>query len=226
LFPLLSFVFLGRRCRYCNEKISWQYPIVELATAILFLIAYIIETNAGIGKFPISNLPAGEAGFQFPIDFRFIVSILRDWIVIASLIIIFVYDLRWMIIPDSVIIPAIIAVIILNLFIGVPITMMVIGLVIGLGFFALQYLISKGVWVGGGDLRLGALMGALLGWPVVLVALFLAYIIGAIAATVLIIRKKVTAKSQVPFGVFLVPATIIALFWGEKILSWYLGQIY
>ena len=226
MFPLLSFVFLGRRCRYCNEKISWQYPIVELATAILFLIAYIIETNAGIGKFPISNLPAGEAGFQFPIDFRFIVSILRDWIVIASLIIIFVYDLRWMIIPDSVIIPAIIAVIILNLFIGVPITMMVIGLVIGLGFFALQYLISKGVWVGGGDLRLGALMGALLGWPVVLVALFLAYIIGAIAATVLIIRKKVTAKSQVPFGVFLVPATIIALFWGEKILSWYLGQIY
>jgi prepilin signal peptidase PulO-like enzyme (type II secretory pathway) len=205
LIPVFSFIFLGRKCRYCSEKISWQYPLVELATGALFVVAYWMNAHDSVFSIQYSIL------------------ILRDWIAIAALIVIFVYDLKWMIIPDSVVLPALVAVAILNFFIGVPIISMAIGLAIGFGFFGLQYVVSKGTWIGGGDLRLGALMGVLLGWPLILVALFLSYIIGAAISLVLIVQKKATAKSQVPFGVFLAPAAIVALFWGQKILSWYLG---
>lgn len=204
LFPVFSFLFLGRRCRYCGSKISWQYPLVELATGGLFVIAYYFN--------PDWTLASG-------------LVLLRNLIVIAALIAVFVYDLRWLIIPDQIALPALLIVIALNFFIGMSLANLATGVVVGLGFFGLQYALSRGTWIGGGDLRLGALMGALLGWPVILVALFMSYIIGAIVALVLLAQKKVTAKSQVPFGVFLAPAAIVAMFWGQWILAWYLGRL-
>jgi len=215
LFPVLSFIFLAGKCRYCGKKISWQYPSVELAAGLLFAAAYLIETSHSISIRQLAD--------QSSIDLNFILLLSRDWIVIASLIVIFVYDFKWLIIPDAIALPAAAAVIILNLLIGVSAASMLIGLAIGLGFFGLQYVVSKGTWIGGGDIRLGALMGVLLGWPIILIALFLSYIMGAAVSLILIWLKKATPKSPVPFGVFLAPATVIALFWGEKILSWYLG---
>lgn len=200
LIPIFSFIFLRGKCRYCQAKISWQYPLVELATGVLFALAYYFDSAS-------------------------ILALFRDMIIISALVVIFVYDLRWLIIPDIVVLPAIAIAFILNLFVGVSAVNMLIGLAIGFGFFGLQYVVSKGAWIGGGDLRLGALMGVLLGWQAVLVALFLSYIIGAIVAISLLIKKKVSAKSQLPFGVFLAPATIIAMFWGAKIATWYLSRM-
>ena len=91
------------------------------------------------------------------------------------------------------------------------------------GFFLLQFLVSKGKWIGGGDIRLGILMGLMLGWPNVLVALFLSYILGSIIGIILILSKKATMKSQIPFGTFLTASTFIALLWGEWILNKYLS---
>ena len=93
---------------------------------------------------------------------------------------------------------------------------------IGAGFFLLQYLVSKGKWIGGGDIRLGALMGIILGWQNTILALFLAYLIGAIVGLGLIIAKKKNRDSAVPFGTFLVIGTFVAMFWGERIVGWYL----
>jgi prepilin signal peptidase PulO-like enzyme (type II secretory pathway) len=94
-----------------------------------------------------------------------------------------------------------------------------------MSFFLIQFLISKGKWIGGGDIRLGLLMGLVLGWPNIIVAILSAYFMGSIVGLGLIAAKKKKWESQVPLGVFLSTATIIALFWGEKIASWYLGLI-
>jgi len=210
LIPVFSYVFLGGRCRYCAKKISWQYPLVELATGLLFVIAY----AAGLDR----------AAVLAPADPAFWLSLLRDWLAVSALVVIFVYDLRWMIIPDCVVLPALVLISALNLMLGRSPVSLLIGLAAGFGFFAAQYFVSKGRWVGGGDLRLGALLGVLLGWPVIIFALLLSYIIGAIAAVTLLIAKKVQAKSAVPFGVFLAPAALVALFWGPQIVAWYLGR--
>ena len=93
------------------------------------------------------------------------------------------------------------------------------------GFFLLQFVISKGKWIGGGDIRLGLFMGASLGFPEILIALFLAYILGSFIGIFLIIIGKKKMSSKLPFGTFLAPATLITLFCGDKILEWYLSHL-
>jgi prepilin signal peptidase PulO-like enzyme (type II secretory pathway) len=96
---------------------------------------------------------------------------------------------------------------------------------VGGGFFLLQYLVSRGKWIGGGDVRFGVMMGVLLGWPNILVALFIAYVLGAVVAVPLLIFKKKKMKSEVPFGAFLAIGTAAAMFWGSWIVNWYVGMI-
>ncbi|MFA6422054.1 MAG: prepilin peptidase [Candidatus Buchananbacteria bacterium] len=204
LIPIISFLFLGGKCRYCRNKISWQYPAVEFITAILFLLAGIIWLD--------------QAG-----DF---LLLLRNLIFIAFAILIFVYDYRWQIIPDRFSIPAIILILILNLFLGVPILTLLIGALIAGGFFLFQFVISKGRWIGGGDIRLGILMGVLLGWERTLLALLIAYVGGAVISIFLIIFLKKKMNSQVAFGTFLLVATLVAVFWGDNLINFYLGNIF
>jgi prepilin signal peptidase PulO-like enzyme (type II secretory pathway) len=89
------------------------------------------------------------------------------------------------------------------------------------GFFLAIVLISREKWMGMGDAKLGFLMGLLLGWPDVIVALFLAVFIGAIMGIGLIVMGKKGMKSEVPFGPFLVTGTFIALFWADRLINWY-----
>ncbi|MFA5124513.1 MAG: prepilin peptidase [Patescibacteria group bacterium] len=199
LVPLLSFILLRGRCRYCRQPISWQYPIVELAGGLLFVLAYILHPQ--------------------------LLVFLRDIILVSILIIVFVYDLRWQLIPDQVTIPAIILLFIFSLLLGSNLWLLIFAVLVGFGFFGLQYLVSSGRWIGGGDLRLGALMGAVLGWPLLIVALLVAYIVGAIVSVVLLISGKAKAKTPVAFGTFLALGTLVALFWGERIINWYLGLL-
>lgn len=212
LWPLLSFISSWGRCRYCNKKISWQYPAVELFTGLLFVLA-------------TYNI-IGNLGFDFLFyNYLVLLSWLRDLMFICFLIIIFVYDLRWYLILDRVTIPAMIVAIIFNLYLGYSWQLLLTGLIIGLGFFAIQYFISKGKWIGGGDLRLGALMGLMLGGFQVVVALFLSYIIGSIVSIGLLYTNKKGLKSQVPFGTFLAIGTVLSMLWGQEILSWYINLI-
>ena len=209
LVPILSYVRLRGRCRKCQSVISWQYPVVEVATGVLFLLMYLtIDWNVPY------NL--GLQGMM--------VLLLRNWVFVSYLVIIFVYDLRHMYILDRFTIPAMIFALMVNLWLGfIPAwSVLVGGLVIG-GFFWLQLLISRGAWVGGGDIRMGALMGFMLGLEQGFVALFLAYILGAFVGVGMIVSKKATRKTPIPFGTFLAMGTVITLFLGQPMIDWYLG---
>ncbi len=226
LIPVLSFIFLRGRCRYCKQKISWQYPIVELTTAVLFAFVawYHVIFNF---HFLIFN--------QLPIINYFL--LFRDLIFVSFLLLIFVFDLKYNIIPDRISIPAIVIAIGFNILLilivsphviarpdrAIQISKIFLAIFVGGGFFLAQHLISKGKWIGGGDIRLGALMGAMLSWPNILVALFSAYVAGAVYGIAAIVLKKKTIKSTVPFGTFLTVAAFIALFFGTQIVNWYLS---
>jgi len=209
LIPLLSFLLLKGKCRYCKEKISRQYPVIELATGLLFCLVY----WQGLEYRDILHLTP------------YTLYLLRDWFFIAVLVVIFVYDLKYYLILDKVTIPAIVLAFIVNLLLKIPFTNLLLGGIIVSGFFLLQFLVSRGKWIGGGDIRLGFLMGVMLGWPKAIVALFLAYIIGALIGVILIILKKKTWKSEIPFGTFLAVGTVITLLYGEYLLEWYMGMV-
>ncbi len=211
--PVLSFILLGGKCRSCRKAISWQYPAVELATGILFVISVICNL-----KFVIWNIDSIQiTNYQLPI------TIFRDWFLICVMIVIFIYDLRWYLILDAVTLPACAIVLILNLFLGISWQNLLVSGIIGSSFFLVQFLISKGRWIGGGDIRLGLLMGLALGWPNILAAILIAYFIGSIAGIGLIMAGRKQWGSKVPLGVFLSVAAVIVLFWGEEIVKWYMG---
>ncbi|MFH0857019.1 MAG: prepilin peptidase, partial [bacterium] len=215
--PLISFILLKGKCRYCHNRISIQYPLVELATAILFILAF-------KHWYAISN-PSASSGqvFQFPISNYLL--LFSYFIFTAILIIIFVYDFRWYMILDRVSVPAIITVFCLNLYLGKSVMdLLIAAFAIG-GFFLLQFLISKGKWIGGGDIRMGFLMGMMLGLKNGAAALFISYILGALVGIFLIIMGKKKMQSRMPFGTFLAVGAYIAMLWGQEIIGWYVNLI-
>ena len=224
LIPVLSFFILGGKCRYCKKPISWQYPSVEIATGILFVLI-----------FQFLKL-------DFYLDFKvWALNFLYFSFIFCLLVIIFVFDLRHYIIPDRAVFAASIAAFIYQLFKIfnfnvfnlfeiwkfkienfqplIPIIMSAAGASF---FFLIIVLISRGNWMGLGDVKLAFFMGLFLGFPDILVALFLAFLIGAIIGLGLIYFKKKKLKSEIPFGPFLVFSTTLSLFFGEKIINWYL----
>lgn len=227
LIPVLSFVFLGGKCRYCKNPISWQYPLVEIATALLFLQIFNAQPASPAGGFPISNLQ----NFSLP----------YFWIIASFLIIIFVYDLKYYLIPDSIVYSAVGVAFLYKIFevlsfnswdlignlkfeienLGSLENAFASAFLTSLFFLAI-YLISKGRWMGFGDVKLTFFMGVFLGFPNIVVALFFAFFMGAVVGIVLIAEKKKHLRSEVPFGPFLIAGTYIALFWGQNIMNWYL----
>jgi len=221
LIPVFSFLFLGGKCRYCSKRISWQYPAVEISTALIFLLISNFQFSI-FNKFSIFN-------------FQTILYLVYLFITSSLLIVIFVYDLKHYIIPDSIIFSAIGLVFlfwildfgICNLF-GIwcfefEILNPLISGLVAAGLFLFIILVSRGKWMGMGDVKLAFFMGLFLGFPQIIVALFLAFLIGAIIGTGLVLAKKRVLKSEVPFGPFLVTGTFIAFFWGEEIIQWYLN---
>lgn len=207
LIPILSFFLLRGKCRQCRKKISWQYPIIELVSGLLFVFL--------------------AWQHQLPVNFDN-AFFYRNIVFVAALIVIFVTDLRYYLIFQAVTIPVMFFALIANTFLYsysgdwlTTLSYLVLAGAISGGFFFLQYYLSKGKWIGGGDVYLGLLMGFMLGVQNVLLALFIAYIIGAIVSVFLLLFRRKKLKSQVPFGVFLSLATFIALSWGDVILNWY-----
>ena len=198
LIPVLSFLIQKGKCRYCNKKISWQYPLVEISTALLFLFVILNQQ--------VKNL----------IDPSLTLRMTFYLIIISFLIIIFVYDLKHYIIPDKIIYPAIIVAGIFNFKFSI---LSALGASL---FFLSLVLVSKGKWMGLGDVKLAFLMGLILGWPNILLALFLSFFSGAIVGVGLIILHKKGLKSEIPFGPFLSASTIFALLYGSQIIEKFL----
>ena len=209
--PVLSFLFLKGKCRKCKKKISWQYPLVELVTGILFGLVFYIN-------FQSFNFSLLTFNFQ-------LLTLVRDIFFVSIMVIIFIYDLKWYLILDKITLPAIFIIFVLNIFLGFNYLHLLLAGLIGGGFFLAQFIVSKGRWIGGGDIRLGLLMGVMFSWPMILLALLLAYLIGSVISIFLVIFGKKKWKSEVPMGIFLTSASIITLFWGDQILAWYLNFI-
>ncbi|MBP9718355.1 prepilin peptidase [Candidatus Gracilibacteria bacterium] len=212
LVPLLSFLVLRGKCRHCSARISYMYPILELITGALFALMYV--------KFPFltESLVFSESMMGLFVLHAFYTIVL---------VFTFFYDLRYMEVADEVLVPGIIIALIAT--IGAPLTPSLIdallGMAIPVGFFLLQILVSKGRWIGGGDLRVGAFMGAILGWQLVIVALFASYMVGSIISIGIALKKKTLTGIQVPFAPFLVAGTYIAMFFGNDLIKWYLGSL-
>jgi len=218
LMPVLSFLLLKGKCRYCQKKISWQYPLVEMATGGLF---FIFIFDLGLTICTLGGLLAA----------------IFNLAMVSFLIVIFVYDLKHYLIPDKIIYLAIAASSLYQLFghWGLfqasgfkfqalkPFLNPFLSALAASSFFGAIVLISREKWMGSGDAYLAFLMGMLLGFPKILVALALAFLLGGLVGSVLLILKKRGLKSRIPFGPFLVTGTLGAMLWGSEIVAWYLN---
>jgi prepilin signal peptidase PulO-like enzyme (type II secretory pathway) len=208
LVPVVSWLMLGGKCRYCRKPIK-DHPLVELATAAVFgLSAYAFFASSSAVS----------------------VTQILFWIVIlVMLMVLAVYDLRWMILPDKVVLPLIVVSFIYAAVMAVmghdPRLLadhLLAATLAGGSFYALVFF-SKGRAMGGGDIKLAFAMGLILGIRAMLLALFLAFTIGAIIGIGLILSHRKGKKDQIPFGPFLVLATIIAYLFGLQIIGFYLS---
>jgi len=223
LVPILSFILLHGKCRYCEKSISWQYPTVELTTGILFVIVILQGLTF--------RLEGQDLNFVSYSYFLFVTSVL---------ITIFITDFRDGLIPDKIILPSIAIALAFKVLLAVSTFQEVLvvagsnfltfsqigwdilaGLVGGL-FFLLLVVFSKGKAMGGGDIKLAVFMGLVLGLSKLALALFLAFLTGAIVSLILIFVGKKRFGQTIAFGPFLVFGAYIALIWGQQILDWYL----
>lgn len=198
LFPLFSFLFLLGKCRYCHKKIGWQTVIVEALTGILFAFT------------GYSLLFTGASSLLLLSTLLYILFIFSCFITIAFI------DAKYGIIPNLFVYPGILFALFYHTFF--PDTFFAY-LFSGLGagcFFFLLFAITKGRGMGFGDVKLALLLGFFLGFPKIIVALYIAFLTGAVIALILIVKKKKKfSKSTIPFGPFLILGTLIAFFYGN-----------
>lgn len=222
LIPLLSFISLKGKCRYCHTRLSLYYPVVELTAGAFFAITLLFVSNNF--QFLILN-------FYSIFNFKFLFTLFYYLFIVSSLIVVFFADLKYGIIPDKIIFPAILvsfsyliinnSSLILNHFLS------------AVGAFLFLYILMIGAKVilkkegmGFGDVKFAFLMGLVLGFPNIIVSFYVAFLTGAIAGCILIIwRKKRIFGTSIPFGPFLVIGTLAAIFWGEILTESFLHLV-
>lgn len=212
LLPLVSWAVSKGKCRYCKQPIGRFEPLMELGTAT----AFILFTYSWVASFGLA--PIG-------------LCILALWLAALTMFaILFAYDLKWFLLPDAVMFPLIglsilitVVTLVATFDVGLAsITSVLASVAILSGLYLLLWLVSKGAWVGFGDVKLGVALGVLLiDWKLALLALFLANLIGTLVVLPGLISGKMSRKTQVPFGPFLIIGFFIALIMGDAILSGY-----
>jgi leader peptidase (prepilin peptidase)/N-methyltransferase len=200
--PLLSYILLKGRCRNCGSKISIQYPVVEFLTGLIYLIIYL----------------------TYGLSIQSLVYIILS----SALIIIAFIDLQEQIIPDVISLPGIVIGLILSFIVPyISFINSVLGALFGGGIILIiawvGSIIFKKEAMGGGDVKLTAMIGAFLGWRYTIISLFLGFFLGALTGIILIMAKIKKREDAIPFGPFIALGSIITLLCGEKILLWYLG---
>lgn len=209
LIPVLSWISLRGKCRYCHEEISVQYPIVEIITSITFILSAYFFVRPEITA-------------------EWIALIL--WLaIVGHFIALSVYDIKWHLLPNKMVgtlLGFVLGYQAVRAISGVPMSdwlfSPLIGAVAAFGFFYLLHILGKGAWMGGGDVKLVFVLGALLGGWSMLIALVLAFNIAALISVVLITTKLRTRKDIVPFGPFLLFGAWLAFLFADGIAKWYL----
>ncbi|MEW8958226.1 MAG: prepilin peptidase [Moorella sp. (in: firmicutes)] len=196
LIPVLSYLLLRGRCRYCRLPISSRYLLVELVTGVVFTTLFYI--------FGLSWIL---------VKYLFLSAVL----VAASFI-----DLEHYLIPDRLVVTGACGGILLSLLArDVGFWSSLWGAVAAAGFLLLVAVISKG-GMGGGDVKLAGMVGLFLGWPLASLALFLSLVTGGLAGVCLLVSGRKKRQDPLPFAPFITTGGLLALFFGEKMLHWYL----
>lgn len=201
--PVLSYAILGGRCRTCRTGISIRYPLVELITALVFVWHY-----AAFGWTPLLAV-------------RLLFA--------AALVALFAIDLEHHLLPDAITLPGIAAGLLASLWLPPGVLDALLGAVIGGGILWLigeayfRYAGEEGM--GGGDVKMLAMIGAVLGWKLVLLTLVLSSVAGSILGVGLILAQRAGMKQALPFGTFLALGALAASLYGEQIVTWYAGRL-
>ena len=213
LLPVVSWIILKGRCRYCHKPISWQYPVVELATAVLFVFSY--------SYWPYGMDTVGIIQFGL-------------WLVfLTGFMALTIYDLRWMILPNKIVFPLLALASVQTVLLSVLhhdfqiIISALSGLFVAGGLFYVLFRISEGKWIGGGDVKLGFILGLLAGGFIEgLMVIFIASLLGTIFSLPMVSLKKQSLKKRVPFGPFLIIALIIVYLFSADISNWFQLQLF
>lgn len=197
LLPLISYIILRGKCRNCNNKISLRYPLIELVTGFFSLFCVY--------------------------KFGFTINAFVVFLFLCLLILIFFIDLDTMTIPDEFIMfLCAIAIIFLFVFSNVNLVSRIIGFFsISLPMLIINYIVKDSF--GSGDIKLIAVCGFILGWQNILLAFFISLLTACSVSIYLLLSKKKTIKSHIPFGPHLCIGIFIALFYGSQIIKWYLS---
>lgn len=209
LLPVISWLSLGGKCRYCKKSISVQYPVVEINTAALFVISYLFW-------------PVDISGTQ--------TVIFGLWLLLlVGFMALLVYDLKWYLLPNRIMYPlgfiAGLMAILMATSADNPLTTLlntILAVAVGGGIFYLLFQVSKGKWIGGGDVKLGWLLGLVVATPArSLLLIFMASLLGCLVSLPLVASSRLKRNSTIPFGPFLIVAAIIVQLFGASILHWY-----
>jgi leader peptidase (prepilin peptidase) / N-methyltransferase len=199
--PVVSYVLLGARCRRCKAPISARYPIIELVTMGVFLAHYVV-----IGP-----------------DILLVPRLLFA----GTLIVLFAIDLEHQLLPNAITLPGIVVGLIFSLLLPPGIGSAAIGVLVGGGILwaigEAYYRITGQEGMGGGDVKMLAMVGAFLGWKLVLVTLVFSSVAGSLIGMLVLAIKRAGLKSALPYGTFLALGALIASLFGDQIVAWYVG---
>ncbi|MDF2840409.1 MAG: peptidase [Clostridia bacterium] len=199
LIPIVGYLINKGKCKYCGVKISIQYPMVELLTGILFLLLF----------------------HKFFITMEFI-----KYIVLVSLLIIITFvDIERQEIPDELILFGLVAGLLFNIYnIKTDMVPGIIGFILGGGVFLIIAMVTNGA-MGGGDIKLMAVLGLFFGWKLIIMIALISFVIGAVVSLILIAAKVKSRKDFIPFGPFISIAALLVIFYGTQIIQFYFRSI-
>jgi leader peptidase (prepilin peptidase)/N-methyltransferase len=208
LIPLLSWLMLGGKCRYCHKPIP-DSPLVELTLPILFVLSYVFwpQPLIGVGLY----------------EFVFWLIFLVGFVALA------VYDLRWFLLPNVIVFPLIWLAVAQELgkllfFHGTwgGLFGALLGAAVISGLFYIIFVVSKGRWIGFGDVKLAIVLGILAGGALpALLVLFAASLIGSLSSLQLVLTGRANRKSHLPFGPMLIAGVILVVLFGQAAIDWY-----
>lgn len=202
--PIAGYLWLGGRCRNCRTPISIQYPIIELITGLVFLGGYLLIDSPAV--------------------------LVQRLLFACAMIVLFVIDLEHRILPDVITLPGIAIGFAFSLFLPPGWRDSLIGIVLGGGFLwlmgELYFRIRHEEGMGFGDVKMLAMVGAFLGWKLMLLTLVLSSFLGSIIGVGMIALNRGDMKYALPFGTFLAVGAIVAAAVGDSIVTWYTGFYY
>jgi leader peptidase (prepilin peptidase)/N-methyltransferase len=199
--PVLSYVSLGGRCRKCRTPISMRYPIVELLTMGLFVVHYLVM---GLDILLVPRL-----------------------LFACAMLVLFAIDLEHHLLPNAITLPGIVVGLAFSLLLPPGIVDALIGVLVGGGVLwaigEVYFRMTGQEGMGGGDVKMLAMIGAFLGWKLVLVTLVFSSVAGALIGMLVLATRRGGMKHALPYGTFLALGALIASLYGDRIVTWYAG---